>query len=127
MTRRWPASALALLLPAACGGQRPAEAGQAEAAPPPPADSLVLSVPGGAEVWFTVSREARSADGEACLERALEIRTDSTRRGVPLLYTREAPTRLRGDTMRAVLYNNCEPVAAYRVDFATASPRRISP
>jgi hypothetical protein len=46
---------------------------------------------------------------------------------VPLLYTREAPTLLDDGAMRAVLYNNCTAGAAYRVDFATVSPHRITP
>ena len=96
-------------------------------APAPPADSLVLEAPGGITVWFTQAREARDSLGAPCLERALEVRQDTTRRGVGLLYTREAPTLLGTDAMRAVLYNGCNPGPAYRVDFATLSPRRIAP
>jgi len=92
-----------------------------------PADSLVLEVPGGITVWFTQSREARDSLGLVCQERALEVRQDSARRGVGLLYTREAPTLLGKDAMRAVLYQKCVPGPAYRVDFATLSPRRIAP
>ena len=92
--------------------------------PPRPADSLALSGPDNITVWFTAVREARSVAGETCAERALEIRRDTLRRGVPLLYTREAPTLLGRDAIRAVLYNNCAPTAAYRVDFATVSPKR---
>jgi hypothetical protein len=44
-----------------------------------------------------------------------------------LLYTREAPTLAGNDAMRAVLYNNCIAGPAYRVDFATISPKRITP
>jgi hypothetical protein len=55
------------------------------------------------------------------------VRQDATRRGVGLLYTREAPTLLGADAMRAVLYNNCAAGPAYRVDFATLSPKRIDP
>ena len=95
-------------------------------APARPADSLVLEAPGGVTVWFTVAREAKDSSGTTCLERALEIRRDTTRAGVPLLYTREAPTLLDPGHMRAVLYNGCRAGPAYRVDFATVSPRRIS-
>lgn len=100
---------------------------------PPPvaspalADSLVLEAPGGITVWFTQSRDSKDSAGAACVERALEVRRDSTRRGVGLLYTREVPTLLDKDHMRAVLYNNCQAGPAYRVDFATLSPRRITP
>ena len=92
-----------------------------------PADSLVLEAPGGISVWFTQFRDAKDSAGVACRERALEVRRDTTRRGVGLLYTREAPTLLGKDAMRAVLYNNCVPGPAYRVDFATLSPRRTPP
>lgn len=95
--------------------------------PSQPSDSLVLEVPGGITVWFTQSRVARDSTGAECHERALEVRQDTTRRGVGLLYTREAPTVLDKDAMRAVLYNNCVAGPAYRVDFATLSPRRIAP
>ena len=96
-------------------------------APARPADSVVLEAPGGVTVWFTVAREAKDSTGATCLERALEIRRDTTRAGVPLLYTREAPTLIDAGHMRAVLYNGCRAGPAYRVDFATVSPRRITP
>ena len=83
--------------------------------------------PNGVTVWFTVAREATDSAGMPCLERALEIRRDTSRAGVPLLYTREAPTLLDPGAMRAVLYNHCTAGPAYRVDFATVSPRRITP
>lgn len=122
------ASAL-FALTLACG---PAEAPPADASadltqPARPADSLVLRAGDGWEVWFTLPREAKHADGTSCIERAVEFRRDTVRRGVPLLYTREAPTALGQDAIRAVLYNHCEPMAAYRVDFATVSPSRLAP
>jgi hypothetical protein len=85
----------------------------------------VLEVAGGITVWFTQARVAKDSTGNGCLERALEVRQDTTRRGVGLFYTREAPTLLGKDAMRGVLYNNCTPGAAYRIDFATLSPKRI--
>jgi hypothetical protein len=124
---------LAIALAAACtpapegGASGDATSGNVAEVALAPADSLVLQGPGGVEVWFTHTREATSLEGEPCLERALEIRAGSTRRGVPLLYTREAPTLLGDDAIRAVLYNNCAAGAAYRVDVATVSPRRITP
>jgi hypothetical protein len=78
-------------------------------------------------VWLTVTREAKDSTGAPCFERALEVRRDTIRAGVPLLYTREGPTLLDSGHMRAVLYNNCTAGPAYRVDFATVSPKRISP
>ena len=107
--------------------EKPAPAAEPPPPPPAPADSLVLEGPGGITVWFTQSRTAADSTGASCLERALEVRQDTSRRGVGLLYTREAPTLLGTDAMRAVLYNNCAPGPAYRVDFATLSPRRIPP
>lgn len=124
MSRTGP-GALLLLLGAALGCRGADEAPAAEMAVAAPADSLVLTGPGGVTVWFTGAREAAASDGTACTERVLEIRTDSTRVIVPLLFTREAPTVLEDTTMRAVLYTNCAPVGAYRVDYATASPRRL--
>jgi hypothetical protein len=122
------ALALAAVL-SGCGSTRQESARGNDAAsvatPSGPADSLALSGPDQITVWFTAAREARSAGGETCAERALEIRQDTLRRGVPLLYTREAPTLLGKDAIRAVLYNNCVPTAAYRVDFATVSPKRL--
>lgn len=113
-------------------GERPQVADTTSAATPAagparPADSLVLEAPGGVTVWFTVAREAKDSSGVTCIERALEIRRDTTRAGVPLLYTREAPTLIDTGHMRAVLYNGCRAGPAYRVDFATVSPRRITP
>lgn len=115
------------VLLAACTSGSPGSATRdsAATAPAAPADSLVLEGPGGVTVWFTDARDATAPDGTACQERALQVRQDSTRRGVPLLYTREAPVLMGKDAIRAVLYNNCEPVAAYRVDFATISPKRL--
>ena len=94
-------------------------------APTPPSDSLVLEAPGGVTVWFTQSRTVKDSAGNECQERAIEVRQDTVRRGVGLFYTREAPTLLGTDAMRGVLYNNCTPGAAYRIDFATLSPKRI--
>ncbi len=90
-----------------------------------PADSLVLVGPRGITVWFTDVREAIGPDGVACLERALEIRTDTSRLTVPLLYTREAPTALEDTTMRAVLSKSCQPAGVYRVDYAFVRPRPL--
>lgn len=120
----WGVPSLALVMACTGAPQPPADA--VEEIPPAPADSLVLAAPGGVTVWFTVARPATAADGATCEERALEVRTGATRRGVPLLYTREAPTLLGEDAMRAVLYHDCVAAAAYRVDFATVSPQRLA-
>lgn len=124
MSRRWQC-VVSLVLLMACAEAPPPPPDAENDGPAAPSDSLVLTAPGGVTVWLTVTRSATGPDGATCEERALEVRTDSTRRGVPLLYTREAPTLLGTDAMRAVLYNGCVAGAAYRVDFATVSPERL--
>jgi hypothetical protein len=90
---------------------------------PPPADTLVATAPGGAEVWFTLARPD-SADGRRCVDRAFEIRHGGTRVPVPLLYTGEVPEILNDTTLRARLSNGCRPGDAYLVDLRTGRPVR---
>jgi hypothetical protein len=89
-----------------------------------PADSLVATAPGGAEVWFTLAREGRAADGTTCVDRALQIRRGDTLVKVPLLYTRTAPEIVDDTTMRARLSTDCTPGDAYLVDLRSGHPRR---
>jgi hypothetical protein len=89
-----------------------------------PSDSLVATGENGVEVWFTLERAGRRADGSACVERALEIRRGGTRVPVPLLYTGAVPVILDHSTMRAELWNHCRPVATYLVDLRTGQPVR---
>ncbi|MBA3316765.1 MAG: hypothetical protein H0T50_01570 [Gemmatimonadales bacterium] len=89
-----------------------------------PADSLVASAPGGIEVWFTLSRDAKAADGTACTDRTMEIRRGGARIPVPLLYTGTAPELLDDTTIRARLSNQCVPGDAYLVDLRTGRPVR---
>jgi hypothetical protein len=89
-----------------------------------PSDSLVASGENGLEVWFTLERAGRAADGTACVERALEIRRGGTRVPVPLLYTGAVPVILDHSTMRAELWNHCRPVATYLVNLRTGQPLR---
>jgi hypothetical protein len=96
------------------------------ASPPPPADSLVAAVPGGAEVWFTLARPD-SGDGRLCVDRAIEIRRGGKRVPVPLLYTGEIPEILNDTTLRARLSNGCRPGDAYLVDLRTGRPVRERP
>ena len=93
---------------------------------PPPADSLVATAPGGAEVWFTLARPD-SADGRRCVDRAIEIRRGGTRVPVPLLYTGASPEILNDTTLRARLSNGCRPGDAYLVDLRTGRPVRERP
>lgn len=96
------------------------------ASPPAPADSLVATAPGGAEVWFTLARPD-SGDGRQCVDRAIEIRRGGTRVPVPLLYTGESPQILNDTTLRARLTNGCRPGDAYLVDLRTGRPVRERP
>jgi hypothetical protein len=91
-----------------------------------PADSLVATAPGGAEVWFTLAR-TDSADGRPCVDRAIEIRRGGTRVPVPLLYTGETPQVLNDTTLRARLSDGCRPGDAYLVDLRSGHPVRERP
>lgn len=87
-----------------------------------PRDSMVLSSPSGTEVWFSLTRMSRSAEGTPCTERGLLIRRDGRRIQVPLLYTGDVPTLFDDSTLRAVLWSNCRPMTAYLVDLHTGRP-----
>lgn len=118
-------AALALAL-CGCGGdagERPEPPAANRQAPAPP-DSLALRAPDGTEVWFTLAREARSPDGDPCVERGLEIRREETRVPVPLLYTRAAPELVNDTTIRARLSNGCTPGDAYLVSLRSGRPIR---
>jgi hypothetical protein len=113
------------MLLAACGGERPGKpVGDAEApttVTAPPADSLALSI-GGVEVWYTLARPGRSASGEPCVDRALEIRRGESRIPVPLLYTGTPPEPVDDTTFRARLSDRCAPGASYLVSLRTGRP-----
>ena len=87
-------------------------------------DSLVLTTPGGAQVWFTLARSATSAGGQACVERGLEIRSHGKRIPVPLLYTGAPPLLVNDSTLRAVLWTHCHPGDAYLVNLRSGQPVR---
>lgn len=89
-----------------------------------PADSLVATAPGGVEVWFTLAREGKAADGRSCTDRAIEIRRGGTRIPVPLLYTGAAPELVDDSTIRARLSNQCVPGDVYLVDLGSGRPVR---
>jgi hypothetical protein len=118
-----PVALLAVLL-AGCDTPRDpgvADTTQAAEAAPDPADSLALAV-GEAEVWYTLARPGRGADGTMCVDRALEIRRGGTRIPVPLLYTGTAPEAVNDSTIRARLSDRCEPGASYFVSLKTGRP-----
>jgi len=111
----------------ACGTR---DAGTAEREPadlaraPAPPDSLVATAPGGVEIWFTLSRQAKAADGAPCIDRTIEIRRGGTRIPVPLLYTGAVPELVNDSTIRARLSNLCVPGDAYLVDLRSGRPVR---
>jgi hypothetical protein len=107
---------------------RPTVEGAGRAAPAAPAasapaDSLVSTLPGGYEIWFTLAR-ADSGAGGRCTDRAVEIRHEGRRIPVPLLYTSTAPERVSDTTFRARLSDHCAPGDRYLVDLRTGRPTR---
>jgi hypothetical protein len=127
MNRRSTVTFAALTQTIACNprsGETPEQDAADVAQPPTPADSLVLTAPGGTEVWFTLSREGKAADGTRCTDRTMEIRRGGTRVQVPLLYTGAAPELVNDSTIRARLSNQCVPGDAYLVDLRSGRPVR---
>jgi hypothetical protein len=131
MIRPLAAALAPMLALAACGANGEPRPGTPPAAenvePERVVDSLVLEAPGGVSVWLTEGRQATEPTGATCLERTLEIRRDTTRIKVPLLYTISAPYLLNDSTMRAELAHRCRPAEAYRVDLRTGRPTPIRP
>jgi hypothetical protein len=127
MTRRFLLVGTIVTLAAGCDSRQKIKAPEtpgASAEPTAPADSLVATAPGGIEIWFTLSRDGKAADGTACVDRTLEIRRGGSRVPVPLLYTGTAPEILNDTTMRARLSDHCAPGDAYLVDLRTGRPTR---
>ena len=113
---------------AACGESAPPPrpAASAEpAAPPRPIDSLLLSAPGGVEVWFTDSRTDADSAGTSCVERVLEIRRDGRRIPVPLLYTGSAPRLVNDSTIEAPIWLHCRAGNIYQVSLVSGHPVRV--
>lgn len=109
-------------------GRRDAEAGApAVPAQAAPADTLVLTAPGGTEVWFVQGREGRDSTGATCRERTMQLRRDGRRIPVPLLYTGEAPTMVNDSTLRAHIWLACRPGNLYDVNLRTGWPTRVMP
>ncbi len=114
---------LSLLL-ASCSAERepPAPGPVAPAIPVAPAESLATRLAPGVEVWFVGGRNDQDSSGTACHERSLEIRDSAGRRGVPLLYTLAAPTRLSDSSFQARVFLHCQPGDTYRVSVRTGLP-----
>jgi hypothetical protein len=85
-------------------------------------DSLVLTAPGGREVWFTTGRHGQGAEGQACVERSMQIRSGTDTLIVPLLYTGAAPVLVDDTTMQAELWLDCAPGRTYLVHLGTGRP-----
>lgn len=125
MTRWAPIAVAGLAWGCGSGARTPAPAPPGPPPAPAPRDSLVLTTPSGHQVWFTAARPATDSLGAGCVERGVEIRTDSSRVVVPLLFTNRAPVLLDPGHLRAELTRNCVVVGVYRVDLATGRPTRI--
>lgn len=122
-SRGWH-TAFAVLV--ACGGSKARKPAVADSVSSlRPTDSLVLTTPKGAEVWFTLARSGTAVGGRQCVERGLEIRQGSRRVQVPLLYTGTPPVLLNDSTMQATLWTRCAPGDSYRVDLRTGHPVRV--
>ena len=125
------ASAALLVLAAACGARGEPPPGDLPPvdtlAPPAAADTLVLTAPGGVTVWLTEGRRGSDSTGISCFERTIEIRRDSVRLKVPLLYTLSAPTLLDDSTIRAQLSLDCRPGAGYQVGLRDGMPHKMIP
>jgi hypothetical protein len=124
--------ALLAALAAGCGarGEPPPDGPplpDARAVPPEPADSMVLTAPGGVTVWLAEGRRSSDSAGTACYERTIEIRRDTSRLKVPLLYTVTVPVLLNDSTLKAELARDCRPTASYRVSLRDGMPHKITP
>jgi hypothetical protein len=94
--------------------------------PTSPPDSLVLGLPRGIELWYTLAREEKDSSGAGCVERTLEIRTPTAKIPVPLLYTRDVPRLVNDSTVSARIWNRCVPGDEYRINLRTGQPVRAS-
>jgi hypothetical protein len=116
-------SALAVAGLLACGGKNERASSRPPAVPP---DSLALRLPDGTSIWFTAARSDRDSAGQTCVERVIEIRRDTLRIAVPLLYTAAAPSPVDDSTIAAELWLHCRPGDRYLVDLRTGRPRRVA-
>ena len=121
---RWPVIALAALATSCGTGRNDQSTPQDSTSAVVSSDSLVVSGPGGVEIWYTHSRAGKRADGSECLDRAIEIRRGDKRIPVPLLYTGETPRIVNDSTARAILYTGCRAGDAYLVDLRNGRPTR---
>lgn len=107
-----------------CRSPRPAVAAGDSASAPVSvlADSMVLRMKDGAEIWLAAARPDTAASGAVCSERLFEVRRDDKTLPVPLLYTIGAPQVINDTTVRAALHRHCVPSAWYLVNTRTGQP-----
>ncbi len=117
--------AVALLLGSCRSEKRPVPGAASE--PPAPADTMVLTAPGGRSIWLTAGRTASDASGKSCHERTIEIRSDRGTIRVPLLYTGDIPVLVNDSTIEARLWLHCVAGDPHRVNLATGQPIRRTP
>lgn len=116
---------------AGCGREAPPPSAAAaadstgSAAFPTVPDSLVLTAPGGVEVWFSGARVGTDSTGATCVERGLVLVRNGARTLVPLLMTGAAPTLVNDSTLRARIWLHCRPGNTYDVNLRTGHPTRI--
>lgn len=119
-------SAFAVASLLACGGKDERASSRPPAPPAVPPDSLALRLANGTSIWFTAARSDRDGAGQPCVERVMEIRRDTLRIAVPLLYTAAAPEPVDDSTIAADLWLHCRPGDRYLVDLRTGRPRPVA-
>jgi hypothetical protein len=120
----------ALVLLAGCGARgepSPGATPELDQGPLQLTDTMVLALPAGATIWLAEGRRAVDSAGALCVERSVEIRRDSIKLKVPLLFTGSIPTRLDDTTIRAELFRDCRVSAVYKVGVRDGLPHRINP
>jgi len=127
--RRSLACAGALIMLASCGRKNPGgtpASTTSTTSPTSQADSLALRLANGTSIWFAGSRADSDGTGRACVEHVMQIRHDSLRIAIPLLYTGALPTVVDDTTIAADLWLHCQPGDRYLVDLRTGRPRRAT-
>jgi hypothetical protein len=124
------AGAALLSLLAACVAERPPAAPPATAQGANPTyptlpDSLVLTAPGGVEVYFSGARVGTDSTGASCMERGIVLVRGGARTLVPLLMTGAPPTLVDDSTIRARIWLHCRPGNTYDVNLRTGAPTRV--
>lgn len=120
--RRSRCALVAALGTLACGAEPRPTGTPAPPARQAPPDSLVATTSAGAQVWLVPGRQGTAADGRTCDERLIEVRRDTARVRVPLLYTGDVPRLLNDSTLEATLWLHCVAGDRYHVNLRTGQP-----